>query len=510
MQKKKLYIETYGCQMNVVDSEVVVAILQKQEYEVTEKMEEADLVLVNTCSIRDNAEQRVNKRIAEFGRQKKINSNLVVGVIGCMAERLKEQLLEGDQSVDLVVGPDAYRELPALLTEVEGGQKGINTLLSLEETYADLRPVRLDKNHVSAFVSIMRGCDNFCAYCVVPFTRGRERSRDPRTIEREVRELFEAGYREVTVLGQNVNSYFWEEAKPADKSGSGSNGINKPGPAEAEGTGDSGIGGQQRQETTKSETKEAGDSGYQAAVDHPGEKKPNKEDVAGDEVRFEDLLKQMALISPQLRLRFATSHPKDMSDELLRTMAKYPNLCRSIHLPVQSGSTTVLQRMKRGYTREMYESRVKAIRQYLPEATISTDIIAGFCGETEKEHEETLSLMRWVGFDFAYMFKYSERPDTLAAKKYSDDVPEEVKTRRLNEIIALQGELSLKSKQEDIGKVFEVLVEGTSKKSKSELVGRTSQNKVVVFPGENYKPGDYVMVKVRKCTSATLIGDVEQ
>ena len=469
MQKKKLYIETYGCQMNVVDSEVVVAILQKQEYEVTETMEEADLVLVNTCSIRDNAEQRVNKRIAEFGRQKKRNSNLVVGVIGCMAERLKEQLLEDDRSVDLVVGPDAYRELPALLAEVEGGQKGINTLLSLEETYADLSPVRLDKNHVSAFVSIMRGCDNFCAYCVVPFTRGRERSRDPQTIEREVRELFEAGYREVTLLGQNVNSYLWDKTKGRDAAGNESEGTQK----------------QQKLEPTKSQ-------------------------APGTAVRFEDLLEQMALISPQLRLRFATSHPKDMSDELLRTMAKYPNLCRSIHLPVQSGSTTVLQRMKRGYTREMYESRVKAIRQYLPQATISTDIIAGFCGETDEEHAETLSLMRWSGFDFAYMFKYSERPDTLAAKKYKDDVPEKVKTRRLNEIIALQGELSLKSKQEDIGKVFEVLVEGTSKKSKSELVGRTSQNKVVVFPGESYKPGDYVMVKVRKCTSATLIGDVEQ
>jgi tRNA-2-methylthio-N6-dimethylallyladenosine synthase len=446
MQKKKLYIETYGCQMNVVDSEVVVAILQKQDYEVTEKMEEADLVLVNTCSIRDNAEQRVNKRIAEFGRQKKLNGNLVVGVIGCMAERLKEQLLEGDRSVDLVVGPDAYRELPALLAEVEGGQKGINTLLSMEETYADLSPVRLDKNHVSAFVSIMRGCDNFCAYCVVPFTRGRERSRDPRTIEREVRELFEAGYREVTLLGQNVNSYLWDETKIAEKIGSGSNetseaGVAETGVAEAGVTGNSGIGVQQNREATKSESPEHMDSGNHSAVD-PREKKLRKEENVGDKVRFEDLLEQMAQISPQLRLRFATSHPKDMSDELLQTMARYSNLCRSIHLPVQSGSTAVLQRMKRGYTREMYENRVKAIRQYLPEATISTDIIAGFCGETEKEHEETLSLMRWVGFDFAYMFKYSERPDTLAAKKYSDDVPEEVKTRRLNEIIALQGELS--------------------------------------------------------------------
>ena len=509
MQKKKLYIETYGCQMNVVDSEVVVAILQKQDYEVTEKMEEADLVLVNTCSIRDNAEQRVNKRIAEFGRQKKLNGNLVVGVIGCMAERLKEKLLEDDRSVDLVVGPDAYRELPALLAEVEGGQKGINTLLSLEETYADLSPVRLDKNHVSAFVSIMRGCDNFCAYCVVPFTRGRERSRDPQTIEREVRELFEAGYREVTLLGQNVNSYLWDEPKSKDIRGSTSNGVSETGIAEAGGTGNNGIRDQKNQEATESETPDGRDSGNQAAVDPRG-KKLRKEETVENEVRFEDLLEQMALISPLLRLRFATSHPKDMSDDLLRTMAQYPNLCRSIHLPVQSGSTDVLKRMKRGYTREMYENRVKAIRQYLPEATISTDIIAGFCGETEEEHKETLSLMRWTGFDLAYMFKYSERPDTLAAKKYKDDVAEEVKTRRLNEIIALQGELSLKSKREDIGKIFEVLVEGTSKKSKSELVGRTSQNKVVVFPGEGYKPGDYVIVKVRKCTSATLIGDVEQ
>ncbi len=454
--------------MNVVDSEVVVAILQKQDYEVTEKMEEADLLLVNTCSIRDNAEQRVNKRIAEFGRQKKLNGNLVVGVIGCMAERLKEQLLEDDRSVDLVVGPDAYRELPALLAEVEVGQKGINTMLSMEETYADLSPVRLDKNHVSAFVSIMRGCDNFCAYCVVPFTRGRERSRDPGTIESEVRELFNAGYREVTLLGQNVNSYIWDKPKGGNTTGTWSDRTHK----------------QQRQETIQPE-------------------------APGNTVRFEDLLEQMARISPQLRLRFATSHPKDLSDKLLQTMAKYPNLCRNIHLPVQSGSTTVLKRMKRGYTREMYESRVRAIRQYLPEVTISTDIIAGFCGETEKEHGDTLSLMRWAGFDFAYMFRYSERPDTLAAKKYSDDVPEEIKTRRLNEIIALQGELSLKSKQEDIGKVFEVLVEGTSKKSKSELVGRTSQNKVVVFPAEGHRPGDYVHVKISDCTSATLKGETD-
>ncbi len=512
MEKKKLYIETYGCQMNVVDSEVVVAILQKQEYEVTEKMEEADLVLVNTCSIRDNAEQRVNKRITEFGRQKKRNGNLVVGVIGCMAERLKEKLLEEDRSVDLVVGPDAYRELPALLAEVEGGQKGINTLLSLEETYADLSPVRLDKNHVSAFVSIMRGCDNFCAYCVVPFTRGRERSRDPQTIEREVRELFEAGYREVTLLGQNVNSYLWNMADLAEKPAVSSqeNVGTRIGPGSEE-DGSDGSQVVEQESADNSNSNSNGSNGVSISEKQSAkslEKKLRKKENVEDIVRFEDLLERIARISPQLRVRFATSHPKDMSDELLQTMARYPNLCRSIHLPVQSGSTAVLKRMKRGYTREMYENRVKAIRQYLPEATISTDIIAGFCGETDEEHRETLSLMRWTGFDLAYMFKYSERPDTLAAKKYEDDVPESVKTQRLSEIIALQGELSLKSKQEDIGKVFEVLVEGTSKKSKSELVGRTSQNKVVVFPGEGYKPGDYVMVKVRKCTSATLLGNI--
>ncbi|MEX0987919.1 MAG: tRNA (N6-isopentenyl adenosine(37)-C2)-methylthiotransferase MiaB [Bacteroidales bacterium] len=441
MSKKKLYIETYGCQMNVVDSEVVVAILQKQDYDLTEDMAEADLVLVNTCSIRDNAEQKVFQRIKEFGRQKKKNENLVVGVIGCMAERLKEKLLEEDRWVDLVVGPDAYRELPGLLEEVESGQKGINTLLSLEETYADLSPVRLDQNHVSAFVAIMRGCDNFCSYCVVPFTRGRERSRDPYTIENEVRELFEKGYREVTLLGQNVNSYKWK--------------------------------------TEESEVT----------------------------VTFEALLERIANITPELRVRFATSHPKDISDGLLQTMAKFPNLCRSIHLPVQSGSTAVLKRMKRGYTREDYMNRVEAIRKYLPEATISTDIIAGFCGETEEEHKETLSLMKWTGFDFAYMFKYSERPDTLAAKKYKDDVPGDVKSKRLNEIISLQGALSLDSKKRDIGKTFEVLVEGTSKKSQKDLFGRTSQNKVVVFPGNGYGPGDYLEVKVNRCTSATLVGE---
>ncbi len=424
--------------MNVVDSEVVVAILQQNNYCVTDQMDEADLILINTCSIRDNAEQRIWSRLKEFKRIKQQNSQVSVGVIGCMAERLKEKLLEEEAIVDLVVGPDAYRELPALLSEVESGQKGINTLLSLEETYGDIRPVRMDRNHVTSFVSIMRGCDNFCAYCVVPETRGRERSRDPETIVRETTGLFEKGYREVTLLGQNVNSYQWEKGSRV--------------------------------------------------------------------LTFEKLLERVAHIDPRMRVRFATSHPKDMSDELLKVIANHPNLCRSIHLPVQSGSSSVLDRMKRRYTREHYMERISAIRRYLPGASISTDIIAGFCGETAQEHRHTLSLMEWAGYDFAYMFKYNERPGTHAARKYRDDVPEEVKARRLSEIIELQGKLSLESKKRDIGHNYEVLVEGVSKKSEEQLFGRTSQNKVVVFPKEGFKPGDYVEVNITRCTSATLIG----
>ncbi|MEN8227044.1 MAG: tRNA (N6-isopentenyl adenosine(37)-C2)-methylthiotransferase MiaB [Bacteroidota bacterium] len=438
MSTRKLYIETYGCQMNVVDSEVVVAILQQHNYQLTEEVNEADLVLVNTCSIRDNAEQRVRSRLREFKSIKQQNRRVSVGVIGCMAERLKEKLLEEESVVDLVVGPDAYRELPALLQEVESGQKGINTLLSIEETYGDIRPVRMDRNHVTSFVAIMRGCNNFCAYCVVPGTRGRERSRDPETIIREATGLFEKGYREITLLGQNVNSYRWE------------NGSRK--------------------------------------------------------VTFENLLERVAKIDPLLRVRFATSHPKDMSDNLLKVMARFPNLCRSIHLPVQSGSSSVLKRMKRKYTREHYMERIAAIRKELPGTSISTDIIAGFCEETEEEHKQTLSLMEWAGYDFAYMFKYSERPDTLAARKYVDDIPEKIKTDRLNEIIQLQNRLSLESKKLDVGQTFEVLVEGTSKKSEDHLYGRTSQNKVVVFPKGILKPGDYVDVTINSCTSATLIG----
>ena len=424
--------------MNVVDSEVVAAILQPQNYEITESIHDAELILVNTCSIRDNAEQRVRSRLKEFGRLKQQNRDVSVGVIGCMAERLKETLLEEEEVVDLVVGPDAYRDLPALLSEVENGQRGINTILSLEETYGDIRPVRLDKNRVTSFVSIMRGCNNHCAYCVVPETRGRERSRDPETIHREVSELFEQGYREVTLLGQNVNSYRWEKG--------------------------------------------------------------------GRELSFEQLLARIAGINPALRVRFATSHPKDLPDSLLKVMAQWPNLCKSIHLPVQSGSSSVLNRMNRRYTREHYMERVTAIRRYLPEASLSTDIIAGFCGETGAEHRQTLELMKWAGYDFAFMFKYSEHPGTLAQREYRDDVPEEKKTARLNEIIGLQAELSLESKKKDVGETFEVLIEGTSKRSDEHLFGRTTQNKVVVFPKGNLRPGEYVNVKITDCTSATLIG----
>lgn len=438
MKNRKLYIETYGCQMNVVDSEVVAAILQQHHFEVTESPEEADLVLVNTCSIRDNAEQRIRARLKEFGKLKHQREHLSVGVVGCMAERLKEKLLEEEAVVDLVVGPDAYRELPALLEKAELGEKGINTLLSRVETYADIEPVRMDKNRVTAFVSIMRGCDNYCAYCVVPGTRGHERSREPGTILDEVGSLATRGYREVTLLGQNVNSYRYEDKERS--------------------------------------------------------------------VGFEDLLEQVATIDPMMRVRFATSHPKDLSDDLLKVMAQHPNLCRAIHLPVQSGSSSVLRRMKRRYTREHYMERIEAIRRYLPEASVSTDVITGFCGETEAEHLETLSLMEWVGYDFAYMFKYSERPGTLAARKYADDVPERIKGNRLNEIIQLQNRLSLESKEKEVGRTVEVLTEGISKKSSEELYGRTSQNKVVVFPRATHIPGEYVMVKIERCTSATLIG----
>lgn len=438
---QKVFIETYGCQMNVNDSEVVASILKANGYEITEELEQADVVLVNTCSIRENAETRVFGRLDNFKQYKKKKPSLLVGVLGCMAERLKESLLEDQRAVDLVVGPDAYRELPVLLRAAEDGQKGINVLLSREETYADISPVRLDKNGVSAFVSIMRGCNNMCTYCVVPYTRGAERSRDPQTIVREVEELLAEGYREVTLLGQNVDSFRW--------------------------------------------------------------KQPD-----GHVVNFAELLELVAKVSPSLRVRFSTSHPKDLSNEVLYTMAMYENICNHIHLPVQSGSTRVLELMNRGYSREYYLERINAIREILPDCSISTDIIAGFCTETEQDHDQTLSMMSEVKYDFAYMFKYSVRPNTKAARKFEDDVPEEVKTRRLTEIIELQGKLAEESKLKDVGRCFEVLIEGESKKSSNEFFGRTSQNKVVVFPRENYKIGDYVFVEVTSCTPATLIGRI--
>ncbi len=435
----KVYIETYGCQMNVNDSEVVASIMQSNGYAITENLNEADVILINTCSIRDNAEQRVWGRLDNLRMEKKKRPNLLVGVIGCMAERLKEELIERDKFVDLVVGPDAYRELPQLVRAAEGGQKGINVLLSREETYAEISPVRLDKNGVSAFVSIMRGCNNMCSYCVVPYTRGAERSRDPKTIVREVEELFANGYKEVTLLGQNVNSYGWKE---------------------------------------------------------------NEENV-----NFAELLEMVAQVSPSLRVRYSTSHPKDLTDEVLYTMAMYENICNSIHLPVQSGSTRMLELMNRRYTREFYMSRIEAIRAILPDCSISTDIITGFCSETEEDHQQTLSLMEWVNYDSAFMFKYSERPNTKAARHLKDDVPEEVKTRRLDEIIALKSRLSESNRKSEVGKSFEVLVEGYSKRSSEFLYGRNSQNQVIVFPKENFKIGDYVFVEITGCTPATLIGN---
>lgn len=437
--ERKVYIETYGCQMNVADSEVVVSVLKDNGYGVTTIVSEADLILINTCSIRDNAEQRVWGRLDLFRNIKRKNPGVLVGVIGCMAERLKEQLLETDKMVDIVVGPDAYRDLPRLVGEAFEGHKGVNVLLSREETYGDISPVRMDRNGVSSFVSIMRGCNNMCSYCVVPYTRGAERSRDPETILREVNDLIDTGYREVTLLGQNVDSFHY---------GNGAR-----------------------------------------------------------DIRFHELLGMVASLNPLLRVRFSTSHPKDMSDDVLRTMAQYNNICKHIHLPAQSGSSRILKLMNRKYDREWYMSRINAIREIVPECSVSTDMITGFSSETEEDHLQSLSLMEWAGYDFAYMFKYSERPGTRAARHNPDDVPEEIKTRRLNEIIELQNRLSLESKKRDVGKMFEVLAEGVSKKSDKHFSGRTSQNKVVVFPRGNNSPGDYVNVRITGCTSATLLGE---
>ena len=458
-ERPKVYIETYGCQMNVNDSEVILSILQKNGYALTEDMDRADVILANTCSIRDNAEQRIWGRIEQFRLQKKRNPQVVIGIVGCMAERLKDKLLE---KVDLVAGPDAYRSLPALLRDIRPDSPQINVLLSREETYADISPVRLDRNGVSAYISIMRGCNNVCSYCVVPYTRGAERSRDPHSIVREARELFENGYKEVNLLGQNVDSYLWKECRE--------------GAAEGVPTG-------------------------------------NVEE--GEVVNFARLLEMVAAISPELRVRFSTSHPKDISDEVISTIAAHDNICRHIHLPVQSGSSRLLEKMRRKYDREWYLERVAKIREVMPDCGLSTDVIAGFCSETEQDHQDTLSLFEQVCFDSAFMFQYSERPGTLASRHYPDDVPPEVKTARLNEIIALQTKMSLKSNQKDMGKTFKVLIEGPSKRNPNDLCGRAGNNKMCVFPSmaaeratQGLAPlgaGDYVNVKVVDCTSATLI-----
>ncbi len=445
-ERPKVYIETYGCQMNVNDSEVILSILQKNGYALTEDMDRADVILANTCSIRDNAEQRIWGRIEQFRLQKKRNPQVVIGIVGCMAERLKDKLLE---KVDLVAGPDAYRSLPALLRDIRPDSPQINVLLSREETYADISPVRLDRNGVSAYISIMRGCNNVCSYCVVPYTRGAERSRDPHSIVREARELFENGYKEVNLLGQNVDSYLWKECEV---------------------------------------------------------------------VNFARLLEMVAAISPELRVRFSTSHPKDISDEVISTIATHENICRHIHLPVQSGSSRILEKMRRKYDREWYLERVAKIREVMPDCGLSTDVIAGFCSETEQDHQDTLSLFEQVCFDSAFMFQYSERPGTLASRHYPDDVPPEVKTARLNEIIALQTKMSLRSNQKDMGKTFKVLIEGPSKRNPDDLCGRAGNNKMCVFPSmaaeratQGLAPlgaGNYVNVKVVDCTSATLICEI--
>jgi tRNA-2-methylthio-N6-dimethylallyladenosine synthase len=454
-KSKKIYIESYGCQMNFSDSEIVASIMKENGYDTTSDFEQADVVFLNTCSIREKAEQTVRNRLNHFNAVKKSKPEMTIGVLGCMAERLKDKLLEEEKIVDVVVGPDAYRDLPNLVNAAEDGRKGVNTFLSREETYADIAPVRLNSNGITAFISIMRGCDNMCSFCVVPFTRGRERSRDPHSIVAEARDLFERGYREVTLLGQNVDSYKWspEENNKAR--------LNK------------------------------------------------KEEEVTQVINFANLLEKVAQIDPLLRVRFSTSHPKDITDEVLYTMKKYDNICKYIHLPVQSGNSRVLEMMNRTYTREWYLDRVRAIREILGvECGISSDMIAGFCTETEAEHQDTLTLMDLVKYDFSYMFFYSERPGTLAAKKYEDDIPLDIKKRRLSEIIAKQNELSLERNKLDIGKEQWILIEGTSKKSSEELKGRNSANKVVIVPSAGLKLGDYVKVKITDCTTATLFGDV--
>lgn len=453
-KSKKLYIESYGCAMNFSDSEIVASIMKENGFDTTSNFEEADVIFLNTCSIREKAEQTVRKRLTDFGRVKKRNPDLTIGVLGCMAERLKEKLLEEEKLVDVVVGPDAYRDLPNLILAAEDGIKGINTFLSREETYADIAPVRLNSNGVTAYISIMRGCDNMCSFCVVPFTRGRERSRDPFSIVKEAEDLFEKGYREVTLLGQNVDSYKW-------------------------------------------------------SPEENNKQRLNKKEEVSDVVTFDLLLEMVALVDPKLRVRFSTSHPKDITDQVLYTIKKYDNICKYIHLPVQSGNSRVLDLMNRTYDRDWYLERVSKIREILgEECGISSDMITGFCSETEEEHQDTLTLMDLVKFDFSYMFFYSERPGTLAAKKYADDIPLEVKKRRLAEIITKQSQLSLERNKLDIGQEQVILIEGSSKKSTEDLKAKNSANKVVIIPKGNYKLGDYVKVRITDCTPATLFGEV--
>lgn len=452
---RKVYIESYGCQMNFSDSEIVASILQKKGFDTTSNLDEADVVFLNTCSIREKAEQTVRNRLQQINGLKKEKPELLVGVLGCMAERLKSKFLEEEHIVDLVAGPDAYRDLPQLIEKVDDGQKAVNTFLSREETYADINPVRLNSNGVTAFISIMRGCDNMCTFCVVPFTRGRERSRDPHSIVAEATDLFQKGFREVTLLGQNVDSYKWSEA-----------------------------------ENNKARL--------------------NSKQI-DDVVNFANLLERVAQVSPELRIRFSTSHPKDITDEVLHVMARFDNICKYIHLPVQSGNSRILERMNRGYSREWYLARVARIKEILgADCGLSSDMIAGFCGESEDEHQETLSLMDQVRYDFSYMFMYSERPGTLAEKRFKDDVAEDVKKRRLSEIIALQNKHSLENNLRDVGKTFRVLVEGPSRRSPEFLQGRNSANKVIVFPKKNKAKGDYVLVKVDRCTGATLMGELAE
>lgn len=443
--KKKFYIESYGCAMNFSDSEIVASILNNVGYGATKSLADADLILMNTCSIREKAEQTVRNRLSQFNKVKEEKPGLLIGILGCMAERLKSKLLEEEKLVDMVVGPDAYRTLPGLIEEAGGGQKAVNVLLSRDETYADISPIRLESNGVSAFISIMRGCNNMCSFCVVPFTRGRERSRDAKSVVAEAQDLFDRGFREVTLLGQNVDSYYFVD------------------------------------------------------------------EVNNETVSFAKLMEMVALVSPDLRVRFSTSHPKDITDEVLHTIAKYENICNYIHLPVQSGNTRILQLMNRTYTREWYLKKVDRIKEIIPDCAISSDIIAGFCSETEEEHQDTLSIMDYSQYDYSYMFFYSERPGTLAERRYKDDVPDEVKKRRLQEIVDKQYVLSLESNKRDVGNMYKVLIEGNSKRDDNSWMGRNSQNKVIVFPKNNQelKKGDYVMVKVNDCTKGTLLGTIE-